>query len=278
MTKTLEASGKTIDEAIANGLKTLGMDRDDVSVEVVKQPKSGFLGIGRQNAVVNISYECKDEPAPRKEKPKAAKPQEAKREKKQDKKEAEQTKAPASPEKCAEVQKKAVAFAEGLIEKFGAKCDVKASTDAAKRDIHMEISGEDINAVIGRRGETLDAVQYLTTIVTNRGENEHWRIIIDAENYRSRREDSLENLAKKMAEKALKYKKPVALEPMPSHERKVIHSALQEMEGITTNSVGSEPNRKVVIIPEGATTKQPIRTGGRHRNGNYHRNRKPEQK
>ena len=156
MIKTLEASGKTIDEAIKNALDKLGVDRDDVSVEVIKQPKSGFLGIGRQDAVVKIEY----------------------------------TSSPTE---------RAKEFAEGLLKKFGTPCTISVKEDLAGKNIIMELSGDNLNAVIGRRGETLDAVQYLTTVVANRGEDDHWRVTIDAENYRSRREDSLESLAKKMA-------------------------------------------------------------------------------
>ncbi|MBQ7624669.1 MAG: KH domain-containing protein [Clostridia bacterium] len=167
-------------------------------------------------------------------------------------------------------------FAEGLLVKFGTPCTVKVTEDLKEKNIHMEISGDNLNAVIGRRGETLDALQYLTTVVANRGEDDHWRVMIDAQGYRSRREDSLESLAKKMAEKALKYKKPVALDPMPSHERRVIHSALQDVEGVSTYSTGNEPNRKVVILPEGATTKQPMQSGGKK--NNYRRRRRPQNK
>lgn len=235
MTKSLEATGNTIDEAIQNALSKLGLDRDDVSVEVVKQPKSGFLGLGKQLAVVKVEY----------------------------------TSSPTD---------RAKEFAEGLLQKFGTPCNIKVKEDLKNKNIVMELSGENLNAVIGRRGETLDAVQYLTTIIANRGEEDHWRVMIDAEGYRSRREDSLESLAKKMAEKAKKYKRPVALDAMPAHERRVIHSALQDEEGVSTYSTGSEPNRKVVIVPEGATTKQPMQSGGRSKSVNRRRrpaNKKP---
>ena len=234
MIRSLEAKGKSINDAINNALKQLGVDRDDVSVEVIKQPKSGFLGIGKQLAVVKVEYQT-------------------------------------SP------TERAKDFAEGLLVKFGTPCDIKVKEDLKNRNILMEISGDNLSTVIGRRGETLDALQYLTTIVANRGEDSHWRVMIDAQGYRSRREDSLESLAKKMAEKALKYKKPVALEPMPAHERRIIHSALQNTEGVSTYSTGTEPNRKVVILPEGATTKQPVQSGGK-KNGNYHRRRRPSNK
>ena len=104
-----------------------------------------------------------------------------------------------------------------------------------------------MGAVIGRRGETLDAIQHLTNYAVNRGNEKHMRISVDAENYRAKREESLVHLAEKMAEKAIKYKRSMALEPMNSYERHVIHTALQNYEGVTTASSGTEPNRRVVV-------------------------------
>lgn len=228
MKKVIEAKGNTIEEAIESALLHLGCDRDDVSVEVLEQPKSGFLGFGRQKALVKVEYET----------------------------------TPTA---------KAKEFAEGILYRFGTPCFVKVSEDLEKKVINMELSGDNMNVVIGRRGETLDAIQYLTTIVANREEDEHWRVVLDAENYRSRREDSLESLAKRMAEKAIKYKKPVALDSMPANERRVIHAILQEMPGVSTHSTGSEPNRKVVIVPDGVSASAPAQQGGKSRSGNSHR-------
>ena len=104
-----------------------------------------------------------------------------------------------------------------------------------------------MGAVIGRRGETLDAIQHLTNYAVNHGSEKHLRISVDAENYRAKREESLARLAEKMAEKAIKYKRSMALEPMNSYERHVIHTALQNYEGVTTASTGTEPNRRVVV-------------------------------
>lgn len=232
MKKVIETKGNTIEEAIENALLLLGCERDDVSVEVLEQPKSGFLGFGKQKALVKVELET----------------------------------TPTA---------KAKEFAEGILYRFGTPCNVKVSEDTDKKVINMELSGDNMNVVIGRRGETLDAIQYLTTIVANREEEEHWRVVIDAENYRSRREDSLESLAKKMAEKAIKYKKPVALDAMPANERRVIHAILQDMPGVSTHSTGSEPNRKVVIVPDGVAVTAPAQNGAKHRshNGNYRRRR-----
>ncbi len=114
----------------------------------------------------------------------------------------------------------------------------------------MEVAGPGMGTIIGRRGETLDAIQHLTNYVVNRGSEKHVHISVDAENYREKREESLVHLAEKMAAKVLKYKRSMALEPMNSYERHVIHTALQDFEGVSTGSTGTEPNRRVVISYE----------------------------
>ena len=113
--------------------------------------------------------------------------------------------------------------------------------------VNVSLSGNGMGAIIGRRGETLDAIQHLTNYVVNRGSEKHMHISVDAECYRSKREESLTRLAEKMAEKAIKYKRSMALEPMNSYERHVIHTALQNYKGVTTSSTGVEPNRRVVV-------------------------------
>ena len=249
MIKTLEKSGRTEDDAIAAALAELGLDRDDVSVEIISRAKSGFLGIGAVAAVVRVSYEAPDEapapaPAPvpesRTVRPVAEKPQ--------------RKPAPAGESvDYAEIRK----FLTGLLERMGVEADMEISP----RDnggVNVSLSGSGMGAIIGRRGETLDAIQHLTNYVINRGSENHTHISVDAECYRSKREDSLTHLAEKMAEKAIKYKRSMALEPMNSYERHVIHTALQNYEGVTTNSTGVEPNRRVVVSyvkPEPNTNK-----------------------
>ena len=130
-------------------------------------------------------------------------------------------------------------------------------TDKEDGGINVELSGKGMGAVIGRRGETLDAIQHLTNYAVNRGRDERLHISVDAEAYRAKREDALVRLAEKMAAKAIKYKRSMALEPMNSYERHVIHAALQDYEGVTTSSIGSEPNRRVVVSYE-----KPTQDGG----------------
>ena len=234
MIKTLEKTARTEDEAIAAALAELGMDRDDVSVEIVERAKSGFLGIGASPAVIRVSYEVPDpvvEKAPAAPAP-AAKP-------------AAESAAAAvvdeDPDYAAIRQ-----FLSGLLERMGVKAQIEIST-RENGGINVNLSGNGMGAIIGRRGETLDAIQHLTNYAVNRGSEKHLHISVDAENYRSKREESLTRLAEKMAEKAIKYKRSMALEPMNSYERHVIHTALQNYEGVTTSSTGVEPNRRVVV-------------------------------
>ena len=117
----------------------------------------------------------------------------------------------------------------------------------ADESYSVDLVGENLGILIGRRGETLDAIQQLTNYAVNAGRDKRVRIYVDAENYRAKREQSLENLARKVAGKVLKYRRSVTLEPMNAYERHVIHAALQDMSGVTTYSIGTEPNRRVVV-------------------------------
>ncbi len=244
MLKYLEKTGKTPDDAIAAALAELGMSRDDVSVQILEFGKTGFLGIGASPAVVRVSYEAEDEPvveapapapAPAPKTPKAPKA-------------AAPAPAPAPAPVVDENADYAAirSFLTGLLERMGIKADIDIS-ERENGGINVNLSGSGMGAIIGRRGETLDAIQHLTNYAVNRGSDKHLHISVDAENYRSKREESLARLAEKMAEKAIKYKRSMALEPMNSYERHVIHTALQNYEGVTTSSTGVEPNRRVVV-------------------------------
>jgi spoIIIJ-associated protein len=251
MIKYLEKTGRTMEEAIAAALAELGKSEEEISVEVLERAKSGFLGIGAQPALIRVSYEVPDEPAEEKKEAPAPKKTEKKpeakkaEEKKPEPKKAEKKPAPAPVDETGEFA--AVrAFISGLMERMGVEADIEIS----RRDnggINVNLSGSGMGAIIGRRGETLDAIQHLTNYVVNHDSDKHMHISIDAENYRAKREESLTKLAEKMAEKAIKYKRSMALEPMNSYERHVIHTALQNYEGVTTASTGAEPNRRVVV-------------------------------
>ena len=211
MVRTIEATGKTTEDAILAAVSQLGVSRDDVTVEELQKPKSGFFGIGSVEAKVRVTYTLK--PAER-----------------------------------------AVAFLKGVLDRMGVEANVEATT-AEDGSIALNISGENMGVVIGRRGDTLDALQYITSIAVNRDEAEHIKVTLDTENYRKKREESLENLANKVAARVLKYKRNVTLEPMSSYERRVIHATLQNVRGITTYSTGSDPNRRVVVALQGAGTR-----------------------
>ena len=270
MIKTLEKSGRTEEDAIQAALKELGLERDDVSVEILERAKSGFFGIGATQAVVRITYECQDAPEVRKEEvrpaPKAEAAPVSAKEPAEPVKKAEPETAKAVTEAAAPTAEvKAVAsdenpkyaairsFLSGLLDKMDLEAEIEIS-ERPNGGIDVNLSGNGMGAIIGRRGETLDAIQHLTNYVINRGGEKRAHINIDAESYRAKREDALTHLAEKMAEKAIKYKRSMSLEPMNSYERHVIHTALQNYEGVTTASTGEEPNRRVVVSyvkPEG---------------------------
>ena len=208
MTKYIEVSGKTEDDAIKAALKQLDKDRDEVSVEVIERAKSGFLGIGGTPAVVRVIYEYKESKTERVE-----------------------------------------AFLNGLFERMGTSAEMEITEEDGT--INVLLDGKDPGALIGRRGETLDAIQHLTNYAVNHGGSGRVRVNIDAGNYRERRNEALVKLAEKMAAKVIKYRRNMTLEPMNSYERQVIHTALQDHEGVSTFSTGAEPNRRVVVAYEG---------------------------
>lgn len=261
MLKWIESTGKTEDAAIEAALMKLGMDRDDVSVEVLERAKSGFLGIGSSPAKVKVTYEAPDEPEPVKPAPP---PPEAKPEPKpvppvrrepapkpvvDAPPPPAQEKAPETPaQELGDEAKTAqiTAFLTGLLEHMGA--DAKPSVKVDGQGVYqVELLGENLGALIGRRGETLDAIQQLTGYTVNRGQTQRVRIRVDAEGYRSKREESLERMAGRVADKVLRYRRNMTLEPMNAYERHVVHTALQTRPDISTYSIGTEPNRRIVV-------------------------------
>ena len=301
MEKTIVSTGKTIDLAIEAALNQLGLDRDSVSVMVLQQAKSGFLGFGAQPAKVQLTYEVPDPviektPAqpksalgsasrskpkataipgvtPEPAKPEAPKPPKAEAPKaetskapRQDKpkaprpeKKSEPVKAPREPkpEKKAETkvytpaeagstEEKIEVFIKGLLEHMGSQA-VPHCVKVENNTYKVDLVGDDLGYLIGRRGDTLDAIQHLANYTINRGLDGHVRVNVDAECYREKREDSLRRYARKKAQQVLKARRRTTLEPMNAYERHVIHAALQDMDNITTHSTGVEPNRRVVI-------------------------------
>ena len=298
MEKTIVSTGKTIDLAIEAALNQLGLDRDSVSVMVLQQAKSGFLGFGAQPAKVQLTYEVPDpviektpaqpksalgsasrskpkataipgvtpEPvkpeapkpeapkpeapkAPRQDKPKAPRPEKkpeapkAPREPKPEKKAEPKVYAPAE---TGSTEEKIEQFIKGLLEHMGSQA-VPHCEKVEANTYKVDLVGDDLGYLIGRRGDTLDAIQHLANYTINRGVDGHVRVNVDAECYREKREDSLRRYARKKAQQVLKARRRTTLEPMNAYERHVIHAALQDMENITTHSTGVEPNRRVVI-------------------------------
>lgn len=171
---------------------------------------------------------------------------------------------PMEEDQIPEPAREAVKFINGLLEKLEIEGKATVLSISEPDHIRIDISGPDMGPVIGRRGDTLDAIQYLTSLVLNKFSDEHLRLTIDTENYRAKRAESLERLARKMAVKVSKYHKAMTLEPMNPYERRIIHAALQDFRGVTTYSTGTEPGRRVVIAPDGPA--RPPRRGFQPRN------------
>lgn len=248
MVKFIEATGKNEEEAIAKGLAQLGLDRDDVSVEILERGKTGFLGIGSVPAKVKLSYEAAEEEQVEQqvEEPVSAPVEE----------EAapcasvmaEETAEDSTPEEEIvedDVAQAIVRFQSGLFAQMGVEATSRITR--SEETYRVVLEGENMGALIGHRGETLDAIQQLTGYVVNRGRSHRVRIHVDAEGYRARREQALQRLAHKTATKVVKYRRNITLEAMNAYERHVIHAALQDVPGVSTYSTGTEPNRRTVV-------------------------------
>ena len=251
MTKWIETTGKNEEEAIAAALRQLGMDRDDVSVEIIDRAKSGFLGIGSVPAKVRVSYEAPDEPEVKEEPQKTPVEEVSVESETIAEAPAEEPKKSAEPVETVvpegdETAEKIAAFLTGLLEHMNVSATPSISV-GSEGSYQVVLVGENLGALIGRRGETLDAIQQLTNYSVNRGASHRVRIHVDAEHYRAKREEALERLARKMAGKAGKYRRNMTLEPMNASERHVIHTALQEYPNVSTYSIGTEPNRRTVV-------------------------------
>lgn len=255
MLKYIESTGRTEEAAIEAALQKLGMDRDDVSVEVLERAKTGFLGIGASPAKVKVTYEAPDEEPVAEEKPVETVPAAPVAEE-APKAAPEAPKAPVAEEPKAQPAAAAVdgderaekihAFLTGLLAHMGSSA-VPSITLGEENTYEVELLGEHLGSLIGRRGETLDAIQQLTNYAVNHGQSHRVRIHVDAEGYRAKREESLARLAQKVAGKVVKYRRNVTLEPMNAYERHVIHTALQDYPDVTTYSTGTEPNRRTVV-------------------------------
>lgn len=206
--KEILKKGKTVEEAVNAALSELGVSREEVEIDVISEGNKGIFGIGSKDAEVKVIVNACD---------------------------------------CADCGAKEIAvdFVENVLSKMGMNAEVCATAEDDK--INVDISGDGMGIIIGRRGETLSSLQYLTNLVVNRKVDDYIKVSIDTENYKQKREESLIKLANRTAEKVIKYRRSFTLEPMNPYERKVIHSALQNNDKISTYSTGSEPARRVVV-------------------------------
>ncbi|MDQ0482064.1 RNA-binding cell elongation regulator Jag/EloR [Guptibacillus hwajinpoensis] len=202
--RSVTVTGKTIEEATKDALNQIGTVQENVDIEVLEQPKKGFLGFGGKPARIKVT-------------------------------------------KKLDIMEQTSTFLQEVISNMGVEASIEGRRE--DRDLYFTLSGEKIAILIGKRGQTLNSLQYLTNLAANRFSDRFVRVVLDAENYRERREETLKKLADRLADKAMVTKRDIQLEPMPSLERKVIHLYLKDKKGISTHSDGNDPHRRVVIVP-----------------------------
>ncbi len=244
-----EKWGKDVKTATELALKDLKCSIEDVKVTVLEEPSKGFLGIGSKLALVRVEKIEKIEPTV--EEVKEVKTEKKHKKSNNDKttnteKESSKKAKFARPDDLVEVENHvAIDFLKETTEKMGLKLNFRAYENES--NVYVDIEGKDAGTIIGKRGQTLDAIQYLTSLVVNKKKEGYVRVVLDAENYRAKREKTLEQLANRLADKVVKTRRNVRLEPMNPYERMVIHATLQKNPKVTTRSEGEEPYRRVVI-------------------------------
>ena len=278
-----EITAKTVDEAITKACLEFETSSDNLEIQVVQEGTSGFLGfIGSKPAVIKVRKKVKEEEfdilkelakEEKKEKPKkeikketkpvkepkkgtVTKTQTENKEEKPVAKEAQPKPEPRKPvvrteEQVQQMKQDAEKFLTGVFGAMELPVEITMNYDKTADCLEIDFAGEDMGILIGKRGQTLDSLQYLTSLVVNKEQQDYVRVKVDTENYRSRRKDTLENLAKNIAFKVRKTRKPVVLEPMNPYERRIIHSALQGNKYVETYSEGNEPYRHVVVVYKG---------------------------
>lgn len=203
----IEFSAKTVSEAITEACRKLGVTSDRLDYDVIDEGSSGFLGIGSKPAVIKAAVKNEE----------------------------------------ISIEDKAGKFLNDVFAAMNMTVIVDVKYDKAEGNMDIDLSGDDMGVLIGKRGQTLDSLQYLVSLVVNKDAENYIRVKIDTENYRERRKETLENLAKNIAYKVKRTRRPVSLEPMNPYERRIIHSVLQNDKYVTTYSEGEEPFRKVVV-------------------------------
>lgn len=275
-----EFSAKTVDEAITKASIEFETSSENLEIQVISQGKAGFLGFGAKPAIIRAGKKEVEEVIPedvkegkepakksapaRKEEKKEQKRDHKKEQRKEIKKE-NTVKAQEAPdekeekpreerkvlsrteEEIAEIKDEAAKFLLGVFKAMGLQVEIKIEYKNEEGNLDIDFEGEDMGILIGKRGQTLDSLQYLTSLVVNKGRQGYIRVKLDTEDYRNRRKETLENLARSIAYKVRKTRKPVSLEPMNPYERRIIHSALQGNRYVETYSEGNEPYRHVVV-------------------------------
>ena len=203
----IEVSAKTVSDAITEACQKLSVTSDKLEYEVVQEGSSGFLGINAKPAIIKAKIK----------------------------------------EENKSIDMKAKDFLADVFRSMNLAVAINAKFDDIENTLDIDLSGEEMGVLIGKRGQTLDSLQYLVSLVVNKDVDDYIRVKIDTENYRQRRKETLENLAKNISYKVKRTRRPVSLEPMNPYERRIIHSALQNDKYVTTHSEGEEPYRKVVV-------------------------------
>lgn len=268
--------GKTVDDALTNASIALGMTSDHISYEVIDKGSVGFLGFASKDAVIRVRLgEDSEEDAKKEEiseeddsataanQESIVENRENREEKDKESSETDQLKTVSddpfhakdqdkknlsiSDDELSKVEDVAENFLNDVFDKMGLAVSIKKDYDQESKSLNLDLVGPDMGVIIGKRGQTLDSLQYLTNLVVNRKTSNYVRVKIDTENYRERRKETLENLAHNVAYKVKKTRRPVALESMNPYERRVIHAALSEDPYVTTHSEGEEPYRHVVV-------------------------------
>lgn len=202
-----EYNGKTVNDAITEACKTLGVPSDKLDWDVIEEGSSGFLGIGSKLAKIRAKVK----------------------------------------EEEISIDQKAKNFLEDVFRSMNYAVSIDVYYDENEKTLDIDLKGDEMGILIGKRGQTLDSLQYLVSLVVNKGTEDYIRVKVDTENYRKRRKETLENLAKNISYKVKRTKRSVSLEPMNPYERRIIHSALQNDKYVTTHSEGEEPFRRVVV-------------------------------
>ena len=257
----MEFKGKTKNDAITEACTHFSIPSDKLDYEVIEEGKAGFLGMGAKPAVIRARvkeevHEEVIEPVKLADEPIIASVAQA-------------------AANIVEIDVEAVCrkFLSDVFAAMGISVEISAKYNDSLKSLEVELSGDEMGVLIGKRGQTLDSLQYLISLVVNKGTNEYIRVKVDTENYRQRRRETLENLAKNIAYKVKRTRRPVSLEPMNPYERRIIHSALQNDRYVTTHSEGDEPFRRVVVTPKRDSNYSDSRgyKGGRGYNKGYNK-------